>query len=317
MMTDDAAIDFIWLELTNRCNFTCTHCYSGSGPTAGDDDCLTVRDYEAVLEKARARGCRSVQFIGGEPTLNKGLPALIEKARGFGYEQVEVFTNLFSISEALWQTFSEHKVELATSFYSASPEVFDAVTQRKGSFGRVLKNLQLAVERGLTVRVGIIVSEATKDTLDDTIALIQAHGVTHYSIDHVREFGRGAKDQPGEMENLCGQCAGNVLAVGPDGRVAPCIMSKQWSVGNLLDSTFDDIAGGVRLAETRSQIAAATEAKRSTPGDVQNNCQPYYNCNPNSQCNPCAPNGGHKCIPNHNCNPGMIEFAEGNAVAAG
>src|SRR5580692_1831179 len=87
-------LEFAWLELTNRCNLRCIHCYAQSGPLEGETDILSEEDYSLLLKQIHQLGCRKVQFIGGEPTLNKSLPYLIEKARLEGFEFVEVFTNL-------------------------------------------------------------------------------------------------------------------------------------------------------------------------------------------------------------------------------
>jgi MoaA/NifB/PqqE/SkfB family radical SAM enzyme len=56
--------DFLWLELTNRCNLQCTHCYAESGPDADVSNQLSVGEYEHLLREAFELGCRKVQFIG-------------------------------------------------------------------------------------------------------------------------------------------------------------------------------------------------------------------------------------------------------------
>ena len=55
---------FLWLELTNRCNLQCTHCYAESGPDADVSNQLSVGEYEHLLREAFELGCRKVQFIG-------------------------------------------------------------------------------------------------------------------------------------------------------------------------------------------------------------------------------------------------------------
>lgn len=309
MSANAPKLEFVWIELTNRCNLQCGHCYAGSGPHAGDSDTMTAADYESVLSKAYDTGCRSVQFIGGEPTLNRDLPRLIERARGLGYELIEVYTNLYSIGAKLWQVFAESGVRLATSFYSAKPDAFDRATTRKGSFEKVVANIGTALAKGLPLRVGVIVSEETKADLEETTAFLRGLGVSEINVDNVREFGRAATSERGDMKQLCGNCAGNILVVGPDGVVAPCIMSKAWSVGNLHHEAFDDILAGRSLADTRTRIREATRERVGAGGEATacqpNDCQPFFNCSPNTQCSPCAPNGGHKCQPNYNCNPGQ------------
>src|SRR5437879_2287861 len=85
------SVHFLWLELTNLCNLQCVHCYAESSPFRANDDLLTADDYKNVLATAAQLGCKQVQFIGGEPTLNRHLPEFIKRARSLDYEFVEVF----------------------------------------------------------------------------------------------------------------------------------------------------------------------------------------------------------------------------------
>src|SRR2546422_9230359 len=84
-------LDFVWLELTNRCNLQCVHCYTESGPTTGEKDILNEDDYLDLIKQIYDLGCHKLQFIGGEPTLNRSLPKLIETAFYKQFEFIEVF----------------------------------------------------------------------------------------------------------------------------------------------------------------------------------------------------------------------------------
>ncbi|WP_326710042.1 hypothetical protein OG758_12440 [Streptomyces sp. NBC_01474] len=48
----DGVLNFLWLELTNRCNLQCVHCYTESHPLSGDRDVLTTEDYGSVMGQA-------------------------------------------------------------------------------------------------------------------------------------------------------------------------------------------------------------------------------------------------------------------------
>ena len=91
---DDSSLDFLWLELTNRCNLRCVHCYSDSHPGSGHRDVLTTQDYENTIRQAFELGCRRLQFIGGEPQLHRDFLPLLKTAMDTGFAFVEVFSNL-------------------------------------------------------------------------------------------------------------------------------------------------------------------------------------------------------------------------------
>jgi MoaA/NifB/PqqE/SkfB family radical SAM enzyme len=77
-------VKFLSLELTNRCNLKCVHCYTESTPESGDDDLMSADNYESVMLQAYALGCRVVQFIGGEAQLSPDFYRLLKKAKSIG-----------------------------------------------------------------------------------------------------------------------------------------------------------------------------------------------------------------------------------------
>lgn len=259
-------IDFLWLELTNQCNLKCTHCYAESGPKA-QKGTLSASQYVELMTEAHTLGCRSVQFIGGEPTLNRDLPALIRSASKMGFEFIEVFTNLTRLSAELLQCFVENGVHVATSVYSAVSDRHDAITLVNGSFEQTTRNIQRVVKTGLPVRASIVEMGANAGHADATIAFLREIGVDNANVGRVRRFGRWAATCEGsDMSELCGNCAGGTLCVSSSGQVSPCIMSKQWAVGSIAESSLSEIATSNSLFETRQRIYDAV-ANRSTKAD--------------------------------------------------
>ena len=263
-------------------------------------------------------GCRQLQFIGGEPTLNKSLPRLIAQADELGYELVEVYSNLVSLSDSLVTVFRLHRVSVATSVYANTPELHDLITQTSGSHKRTIFNIERLLKSGVPVRVGVIAMDQNKDALEATFEFLRKLGVANMGLDHVRSFGRAGAQKSCTMGNLCGNCANNILAIGPDGIVAPCIMSKEWSVGSVLKTPLREIAASQGLADTRYRIAEATASKAGGP----NPCHPDATCNPNCSpsynCIPCSPNAGQPCQPNRWCNPSTrIEFKTSDSMVRG
>lgn len=290
------AIDFLWLELTNRCNLECVHCYSDSSPRSGGDDLLDEHDYRQILREAADLGCRQVQFIGGEPTLNKALPELISTATAYGYSFIEVYSNLVSLSVEVQSAIVRHGVRVATSVYSATPDMHDAVTGRHGSHVRTISNLRKLVSLGVQVRVGVIIQADSAESANETKRYLHDLGVVNVSSDHVREFGRGDVGNCGSMEKLCGSCAGKTLCITPTGAALPCIMSRAWPLGSVKEHSLQqitisplnkEIRASIQSAVSRRTIEAICVPKVCPPSDVP--CQP--NCNPNAECIPCRPKG--------------------------
>ncbi len=86
-------------------------------------------------------------------------------------------------------------------------------------------------------------------------------------------FGRGEDllSQPTQMSELCGHCWSARLCVAPDGEAYPCVMARQWPVGNVRDTTLAGIVRSVALREIRATIHETAwlpklAAGRSTDG---------------------------------------------------
>ena len=70
------------LHVSRRCNLTCGHCYSSSGPKHVDQ--LPVAIWHQVIDDAASAGYNVVGFSGGEPMMFRPLRALLLQARSLG-----------------------------------------------------------------------------------------------------------------------------------------------------------------------------------------------------------------------------------------
>jgi Radical SAM superfamily/4Fe-4S single cluster domain/Iron-sulfur cluster-binding domain len=333
-----AGLSFLWLELTNRCNLECVHCYSDSSPRSGDKDILTKTDYVRVIDEAAAAGCQQIQFIGGEPTLNRDLPEFMTHAADIGYEVIEVYSNLVRLPDNLIEAAQQTDAQFATSVYSSEPEVHDAVTGHRGSHKRTIANLRRLIELGIPVRASFIETELNAGHWQRTADFLEGLGVTQVGHDITRGFGRGAAQaKECDAGELCGQCWDERLCIAPDGGASPCIMSKAWPLGNIRQASVEQIAFSQETIKTRSWLHAnqidvdidaieAATGPRRPPGpggpggpglpplgpDQRPPCPPTLrDCPPTLPCAPglakkkCTPGSvTPPCAPDRGCKPG-------------
>jgi len=294
-------LDFAWIELTNLCNLQCSHCYAESSPFSADNDKLKRTDYFRILDELRDIGCKQIQFIGGEPTLNRSLPEFVRYADDNGFEFIEVFSNLVSVSDELWRVFREHEVALATSFYSFDAATHNQITKSNISFDKTVASIKKAIAMGLTLRAGFIEMDENQGHYEKTYEFLSGLGVDNVGYDRIRAIGRANDEKPCDMGELCGSCAGNIISIGADGVVAPCNMSKQWAVGSVLNSSIKDIIDAPKISGIRSEIGHAVREREALEIDAvctPKTCGPYDACCPSTQqCNPCAPNSCSPCFP--------------------
>ncbi len=80
----------VGIEITNRCNLACRHCFNRSGE--GPIQELSSADLIYLFDQLQAMGVDSVRLSGGEPVLHPDFPAIVAAAARRGL-QVSINTN--------------------------------------------------------------------------------------------------------------------------------------------------------------------------------------------------------------------------------
>lgn len=300
---EGAGLQFVWLEVTGKCQLECVHCYAESGP-GGTHGVMTTADWRHVIDQCAALGVEMVQFIGGEPTLHPDLPALVEHALESGVE-VEVFSNLVHVSARMWDTFTRPGVRLACSWYSDDPKQHLLITKRN-THARTRENITKALAHGVPLRAGII-GMLDDQNVQAATAELEALGVVEVGVDHLRQVGRGIRDRDASMAELCGGCGDGVIAVSPTGEVWPCVFTRWMPVGNVHENPLAEVLAGTAARATtaalREAFAARGIADACSPKCMPDRCDPECGpaCSP--ACKPlCGPKGG-PCKPRGGCMP--------------
>ncbi len=270
-----SGLEALSLELTDRCNLNCIHCYADSSPHVPLYDGMRLADWKIVLRESSELGCRVVQFIGGEPTLHPDLPELIGYSRSLGYQVVEVFSNGTNFSDRLKCEFMTHRVSLAFSVYGSTAKMHERITLGNGSFAKTVENIKWAIVNSLDLRVSVVEMEANCGSADDTSNFLRQIGVKSVRVDHIRGIGRGsARGDRGidSIKELCGNCWKGKLCIMPNGNAVPCVMSRSWPIGHVSEG-IANIIGGRKLYQFRSSIRARGQGLCS-PDQCGPDCSP-------------------------------------------
>ncbi|WP_051717269.1 radical SAM/SPASM domain-containing protein [Streptomyces megasporus] len=271
---------FLELEITGRCQLACTHCYAQSGPT-GDHGTMTADDWLSVIDQAADLGVTEVQFIGGEPTLHPDFTKLLDHAIDRGL-RVQVFSNLIHVREEVWDRLRCPAVSLATSYYSDCADEHGRVTRRPASHTRTRNNIARAVTLGIPIKVGVI-DVLDGQRVEEARRELEALGVQRIHIDRQRGVGRAATTAAPTVTELCGRCGIGRAAIGPDGQVWPCVLSRFLpAAGNVLTTPLRNILEGPRLAALVEQIPKRPGATACKPNSDGSDCSPAETtaCNP-------------------------------------
>ena len=143
------------LELTARCNLDCRHCYinQAAGDVHHAMQELTIKEIGQIADQAVDMGAIWCLLSGGEPLLRKDFADIYIMLKKKGL-LLSVFTNATLINQKHIELFTKYPPrDLEVTVYGVTPETYDTVTRRSGSFHAFKRGLDMLRENGLKVRL--------------------------------------------------------------------------------------------------------------------------------------------------------------------
>lgn len=142
---------------TYRCNFNCNHCLCARIEESSIRREMLPEDYARVVKEAMALGCTTFGLEGGEPFVSPVWEDII-KACMPRYNHIIISTNGFLLDENKAKRCSELGVDTINfSLDSGVPEIHDLFRRRRGSYGRVIKGIELCRRYGIKVIINTVV----------------------------------------------------------------------------------------------------------------------------------------------------------------
>ena len=143
------------LEVTARCNNNCRHCYinlpAGDHAVAAKE--LSVDEISCMADEVVSLGAVWCLITGGEPLLRNDFCDLYLALKRKGL-LVSVFTNAALINDEHIHLFKQYPPrDIEVSVYGVTPQTYEAVTRRPGSFAAFMRGLDLLFENGVKVRL--------------------------------------------------------------------------------------------------------------------------------------------------------------------
>ena len=173
------------LELTARCNLHCRHCYidlPSNDPQARSGE-LTPREIDAIADQAVSLGAMWVLLSGGEPLLRDDFPEIYLSLKRKGL-LVSVFTNATLVRDEHIELFRKYPPrDIEVTVYGASPETYERVTRRPGSFAAFSSGLNRLLESGVKVRLKAMALRSNFHELPAIAAFCRARTKDYFRFD--------------------------------------------------------------------------------------------------------------------------------------
>lgn len=173
----------VQIELTQACNWRCRHCYNywrSPGATTKPSQHLFYNDLLRIVKELTANRVPSVTITGGEPFSQRREVFTLLEMTGNADIHASINTNLSLVrKEDVEKIANEHSsVSILFSLLSA-----DAVEHERlagvpsGTYARVIKTATLAIQRGLSVNLNMVLMRENLHAMEVTARFAKNLGV--------------------------------------------------------------------------------------------------------------------------------------------
>jgi len=181
----------VFWNLTDRCNLSCTHCYSRSGPGRTTEGELSTAEALGVIDDLADMGVPLILFSGGEPLLREDIWELAHHARDRGLKTA-LSTNGTLITPGIARRIRECGIEYAgISLDGARGETHDRFRHSPGAFEKTIAAFEACREAGLRCGVRVTLTKENCQELEALVDLSLSLGASRFCLYWLVPAGRG------------------------------------------------------------------------------------------------------------------------------
>ncbi|WBW96422.1 radical SAM/SPASM domain-containing protein [Oceanirhabdus sp. W0125-5] len=246
-------VNRVLIELTEKCNLRCKHCYIEERKNEFD-----VSNLNKLLDELKEIGALTITYSGGEIFNRDDIFEIIDLTLDKGFI-VNIITNCTLIDEEIIQKIEDrHITQIQSSIYGFNEITHDSITRSIGSYDKTINVLRKLGQQNKKCVVNYVVFEENANEIKKTKELLESINV-EMNLDYRIFPTRGGSRDPikfgVKMDTLKGlfrdeilerpydiKCGAGreVLVIKSDGEVYPCEYIN-FSFGNIANSSIKEI----------------------------------------------------------------------------
>ncbi|MFP4118007.1 MAG: radical SAM protein [Candidatus Woesearchaeota archaeon] len=189
------------LNIGLACNNDCVFCISGKKSKKLDPAEKIIEE----IDKYKGRGIDLLNILGGEPTLVKQLPDVIEHAKEVGFNNIHIITNGRRLKD---YGFAKALIEnglnrISITIHGHNKEIQDATVQREGAFEETIQGIgniaRIKEETGKDVKLtsGTCITKMNYKHLKDTVKNVIDKGIEEVLFINLNPMGNCTENLEG------------------------------------------------------------------------------------------------------------------------
>lgn len=237
------SLRYLELQITDRCNLRCCHCYIGEG---SHQDLSLKQIQRALVEFEEIQGLR-VLLSGGEPLLHPDFWEINEILRNHAFRSV-LLSNGTLITQEVARRLRIHEVQISLDGMKEGHESL----RGKGTFEKTIMAIDHLQEANIRVSLATMIHRKNLSEFDRLASLLQSKKIEEWNVDVPCVEGRLKTNQdfwlsPSEASPFLSYgygggfhgstnnstCGAHLCAIIPNGTVCKCGLFSQEPVGSI------------------------------------------------------------------------------------
>ncbi|MBI5204496.1 MAG: radical SAM protein [Nitrospirae bacterium] len=237
------SLRYLELQITNRCNLRCRHCYIKDKP--GKE--LSLSLITKVLKEFEAMQGLRVLITGGEPLLHGRFKEINSILPDFFLRKI-LFTNGLLLNKKMLGNLNINEIQVSID---GMEKAHDSL-RGKGTFRRAMRSINFAMDSGFEVSVSTMVHQKNLRDFNKMENLFKKIGIKDWTVDvpcvtgRLREntdfqlapkqagkylvYGYGGGIHSGEKGFGCGL---HLMSVSASGKISKCTFYSDRAVGTI------------------------------------------------------------------------------------
>jgi MoaA/NifB/PqqE/SkfB family radical SAM enzyme len=178
MMKDSNILNYVLLEVTDKCNLACRHCRVENLNCVSNP--LTKEEIFKIIKTSSKLGAKVITFSGGEPLLRSDITALVDCASKNGLKP-RIQSNGYLINKKIIQDLKNAGLKtLGIGLDGSKSEIHNWLRRNNKAFNKTLNAIKLTREAGIDVHVESTITKFNQADVENIIDLAEKVGASTF-----------------------------------------------------------------------------------------------------------------------------------------
>jgi radical SAM protein with 4Fe4S-binding SPASM domain len=237
------SLRYLELQITDRCNLKCRHCYIGDGLHQD----LSIEQIQKIFKEFEEIQGLRLLLSGGEPLLHPQFWEINEILRNYSFRSI-LLSNGTLMTKRVAKKLRVHEVQISLDGMKEGHESI----RGKGTFGRAVSTIDHLREANIRVSIATMIHRKNLTEFEPLASLLQSKNIGEWNVDVPCVEGRMKENRelwvtPVEASRLLGYgcgggfhgsknnytCGAHLCAILPNGSVCKCGLFSQEPVGSI------------------------------------------------------------------------------------